>query len=296
MTEKRGNWGRWGTDDERGTLNLITPDVVRSAADTVRTGKVYPLSIPIQRTGTPAPEYRGTAQRLTLTNCSDEYMSRAAGGDPGVGANEDVFIFPAHTATHLDALAHVYADEQLYNGFRADEMSVYSGAPHCGIDKVGAIAGRGVLLDVAAAAGVPQIDDTHIITPDDLTAALDRQGTELRAGDLVLIRTGWMEAFLRGEREFAPQPGIGLAAAEFLASHDVGLVGADNSAVEAMPFDQGVYIGSHIILLVNSGIHLLENLHLAELAADGCTEFLLTIAPLRVTGATGSPVTPIAIA
>jgi kynurenine formamidase len=230
-----------------------------------------------------------------LTNRDDEHLSAANGGAPGVGANEDVFIFAAHTATHLDALGHVYADNRLYNGFPHDEVTPYDGAPHCGIDKIGAVAGRGILIDVAGFHGVSELAPGYVITEADLTDALAHQGTVLKPGDLVLIRTGWMEAFMAGAAALTPQPGIGIEAAHFLVGQDVALVGADNGAVEAMPFDQGLYLGVHILMLVQHGVHLLENLSLSELAADNCYEFLLNIGPLNVTGATGSPVTPIAI-
>lgn len=295
MSTRRSNWGRWGAADERGALNLLTPERVLAALRLPRTGKTYGLSIPIQRTGVPNLEYRGTPQRLTLTNHSDEAMARANGGAPGVGANEDQLILPSHTSTHMDALCHVYADGKIYNGFPADEMTPYAGAARCAIDQVGGIAGRGVLIDVAAAQGVDLLPPGYVITAADLRAALDVQGVELHTGDLVLIRTGWLEDFLEHQGDLMPQPGLGLDAATFLAEHDVALVGSDNAAVESIPFDQDVYLGGHIVLLVENGIHLVENLHLRELAADRCYEFLLTIGALRITGATASPVTPVAI-
>ena len=295
MSETGSNWGRWGAEDERGALNLITPETVREAAHACRTGKVYPLSIPIQRTGIPNFEYRGTPQRLTLTNRDDEHLSRENGGVPGLGANEDMFIFAAHTATHIDALGHVYSDNKLYNGFPHDEVSPYDGAPHCGIDKIGAVAGRGVLLDVATALGVSALEPGHIISREELTQTIAAQESELKPGDLVLIRTGWMEAFMAGGEDLLPQPGIGIDPARFLVENDVAIIGADNSAVEAMPFDQDTYLGVHIVTLVQHGVHLVENLDLSDLAADRCYEFLLNIGPLKVTGATGSPITPVAI-
>jgi kynurenine formamidase len=290
------NWGRWGADDERGALNLLTPDVVAEAARVPHTGKVYSLGLPIQRSGIPNFDYRGIPQRLTLVNHADEQMSHSMGGPPGVGSNEDMFVMAAHTATHLDALGHCYADYRLYNGFPHDEVTPYTGAPRCSIDKVGAIVGRGVLLDVASAMGVDQLDPGYVVTPADLEQTLEAQGSSLRQGDLVLIRTGWLDAFMRDpETPLHPQPGLGMDAADFLVRYDPAVVGADNGAVETMPFDQDVFMGVHLILLVRNGIHLVENVVLGELAADRCHEFLLTIAPLRVTGATGCPVTPVAL-
>jgi len=295
MTEAPNQWGRWGAEDERGALNLLTPEVVASALRAPRTGRAYALGIPIQRTGIPNFEYRGIPQRLTLANHADEQQSRANGGVAGVGANEDMLVMASHTATHLDALCHVYADHAIYNGFAHDAVTPYTGAPRCSIDKVGAIAGRGVLIDVAAQQGVNVLEPGYIITPDDLRASLDAQGIALRPGDLVLVRTGWVDSFMAGHQQLRMQPGIGLDAAIYLAEQDVAMIGADNSAVEAMPFDRDVYLVAHIELLVRRGIHLLENLTLAELSADRCYEFLLCIGALKITGATGSPVNPIAI-
>ncbi|MDS1116554.1 cyclase family protein [Gordonia westfalica] len=295
MSTRTTNWGRWGEADELGALNLLTPERVLSALRLPKTGKTYSLSIPIQRSGVPNLEYRGIPQRLTLTNHQDEAMARANGGAPGVGANEDQLVMPSHTSTHMDALCHVYADNKIYNGYPADEVTPYSGAAKCSIDKVGGIAGRGVLIDVAAAKGVDLLEPGYVISVADLQEALDVQGVELQTGDLVLIRTGWLEDYLANQGEMMPQPGIGLEAAAFLAEKDVALVGSDNAAIEPIPFDQNVYLGGHIILLVEHGIYLVENMNLAELAADKCYEFLLTIGALKITGGTASPVTPVAV-
>ncbi|MGW0022858.1 cyclase family protein [Rhodococcus sp. NPDC003383] len=295
LSTRKSNWGRWGEADELGALNHLTPERVLSALRLPKTGKTYSLSIPIQRSGVPNLEYRGIPQRLTLTNHQDEAMALANGGVPGVGANEDQLVMPSHTSTHMDALCHVYADNKIYNGYPADQVTPYSGAAKCSIDKVGGIAGRGVLIDVAASKGVDLLEPGYVITVADLQKALDEQGVELQTGDLVLIRTGWLEDYLTNQGEMMPQPGIGLEAAAFLAEKDVALVGSDNAAIEPIPFDQNVYLGGHIILLVEHGIYLVENMNLAELAADKCYEFLLTIGALKITGGTASPVTPVAV-
>ncbi|WP_241383880.1 cyclase family protein [Rhodococcus sp. CH91] len=295
LSTRKSNWGRWGEADELGALNLLTPERVLAALRLPKTGKTYSLSIPIQRSGVPNLEYRGIPQRLTLTNHQDEAMARANGGAPGVGANEDQLVMPSHTSTHMDALCHVYADNKIYNGYPADQVTPYSGAAKCSIDKVGGIAGRGVLIDVAASKGVDLLEPGYVITVADLQKALDDQGVELQTGDLVLIRTGWLEDYLAEQGDMMPQPGIGLEAAAFLAEKDVALVGSDNAAIEPIPFDRNVYLGGHIILLVEHGIYLVENMNLAELAADRCYEFLLTIGALKITGATASPVTPVAV-
>jgi kynurenine formamidase len=291
-----GNWGRWGEEDERGALNLLTPETVIEALRTPRAGKLYTLGLPIQRTGVPNVEYRGIPQRLTLNNRDDEAMFAEFGGTPGTGTNEDVLMMASHTVTHMDALCHIYHEGNVYNGFSNGEMKPYSGSGRCGIENAGGVVARGVLIDVAAHKGVDWLEEGYVVTVEDVVGALAAQGTELRAGDAALVRTGWVESFFAAEGEMSlVQPGIGLGVANYLADRDVVIVGADNTAVEAQPFDQDEFLGCHVELLVRRGIHLIEHLKLDELSADGCHEFLFCVSPLLVTGATASPVSPIAI-
>jgi kynurenine formamidase len=294
----RTNWGRWGDDDERGALNLITPETVLEAVRSVRTGKVYSLALPIQREGVPILDYRGAPQRLTLMNQADPGMFSAFGAPPDVGANEDVLVMASHSITHMDALCHVFAGGHLYNGHPADSFRTHTGAPVCGIDKVGAVAGRAVVLDLPGHFGVEWLEHGYTITGDDLEACAARQGVEVRPGDILLVRTGYVDFFatLAGATPPFQQAGIGYDAVEFVADHDVAVVGSDNSAVEVIPFDRGVFLGIHIELLVKLGVHLIEHLRLTELALDGVGECLFVAGPLRITGGTGSPVNPVAIA
>lgn len=298
LSEGKTNWGRWGAEDERGALNLLTPEVVLAATKVCKTGKVYNLGLPIQAHGSgPVFDYRGTPQRLTLTNTGDPGSFVDFGAGPDVGANEDVLVFASHTLTHMDALSHVFAEGQLYNGFSTDTVRTNLGAGRCGIDKVGGIAGRAVHLDLPRFRGVDWLEPGYPITGDDLESCASAQGTEIRAGDILLVRTGFLEYWHSiGEPETAGQAGVGFAAVDFIHDHDISVVGADNSAIEPIPFDRDIFLGIHLELLVKRGIHLLEHLNLPALAADQVTECLLIVAPLNVTGAFGSPINPIAIA
>jgi kynurenine formamidase len=292
-----GNWGRFGVDDERGTLNFLTPEVVLEATRVCRTGKVYNLGLPVQRRDGPVYEHRGAPQRLTLSSQTDRDMYVAFGAEAGVGANEDVLVIPTHNGTHMDALCHVFADEQFYNGYDAGEFASASGAPRCGVEKSGGFAGRAVLLDVARHQGVEWLPPGHKISADDLEACRAAQDVELRRGDVLLVRTGWLDLFPTlkpGEATAVGEPGLDASTVAFVRDHDLAAVGADNGAVECIPFD-GQFLVVHIELLVKSGVTLLEHLRLSPMAADGCHEALLVVAPLLVTGATGSPVNPIAI-
>lgn len=294
MSEK-GNWGRWGADDERGALNLLTEEMVKSAASCVKTGRAYSLGIPIQQQGVPLIDYRGTPLRLTLEDLTDEGSFAMYGCAPGTGAHEDVMIFASHTTSHMDALIHVYEDFHHYNGVHASAMKALAGATRLGIDKVGGFAARAVLLDmVAHFGGGDWVEPGRAISAGDLQAAASAQGVEVRAGDVVLVRTGYLQMWWaqNGEVGF-DQPGLSIDAGKWLAAKDVVAVGSDNAAVEVIPFDGGDFLAVHKVLLVQHGVYLLEFLDLSAPAADRCYEGLLTVAPLKVTGATGSPINPI---
>jgi kynurenine formamidase len=296
-SEQVGNWGRWGSEDERGTLNLLTDDVVLRATRVCKTGKVYRLGLPIQREGVPVFPYRGAPQRLTLTSQTDSLM-QSYGAAEGVGANEDVLIVASHSITHMDALCHVFADRKHYNGFSADSFETYTGAPRCGIEKTNSFAGRAVLLDLPGHLGVDWLTPGQPIGSADLEACRASQGVEVGAGDILLVRTGWLDLFASLEPGQEPpyeQPGLNLDSVAFVRDHDVAAVGADNAAIECIPFDDNVFLAVHIELLVKLGIPLLEHLSLTALAKDRCYESLLCVSPLAFTGAAGSPINPIAI-
>jgi kynurenine formamidase len=288
------NWGRWGDDDERGALNLVTPESVRTAAAAVTTGKAYSLGIPIQATGVPLLDHRGAPRRLTLFNESDDGFFAFAGAAPGTGSHEDVLVLPSHTTSHMDALCHAYSDHRHYNGVAASEMKTHTGAARLGIEKVGAIAARGVLLDLPKVHGADWLEPGTVITPADLETCADREGVTIEPGDVVLVRTGYLDFWFANQPDVGwMQPGLGLEAARWLADRDVVAVASDNAAVEAIPFDGNEYLAVHTELLVRRGIYLIEFLNLAELAADECYTGLFAVGPLKVTGATGSPVNPV---
>ncbi|MFM8862104.1 MAG: cyclase family protein [Acidimicrobiia bacterium] len=295
------NWGRWGAEDERGALNHLTPEVIKAAAASITTGRVYSLGIPIQGQGVPLLDYRGVPMRLTLQDGTDDGMYASYGAQPGTGAHEDVLVMASHTTSHMDALIHVYEDHKHYNGVPFSEMRALGGAAKLGIEKVGGFAARGVLLDMVAHMGADGwLTPGTMLTAADLQACAAAQGTEVRAGDVVLIRTGhldmWWDNHAKGEPEGFAQAGIGSDAAEWLASIDVTAVGSDNAAVEVIPFDNNDFLIVHKILLVQAGIYMLEHLDLRAAAADGSYEGIIAVAPLKVTGATGSPINPIFIA
>lgn len=298
QTNTGSNWGRWGDDDQRGALNNLKPEHVQRAAGAVRTGRTYSLGLPIQGDGVPLLAHRSKPMRLTSLDVTDGESQASYGASKGTGFHEDVMIFASHTTTHMDALVHVYEDHRSYNGVPSDAMHAGGGATRLGIEHVGGFAARAVLLDMVRHFGATGwVEPGRIITGDELAAAADAQGTEVGPGDVVLIYTGYLDQWYAQRPKVEPgQAGIGYDAAEWLAARDVVAVGSDNSAVEAVPFDRGEFLGIHKVLLVHYGIYLLEYVDLRQPAADGVTEGLITIAPLKVTGATGSPLNPVLIA
>lgn len=297
-TAARPTEQRWGADDERGALNLLDPETVLAATRVCTTGVVYNLGLPVQRYGVPVFDYRGAPQRLTLTGAGELGAFKDYGAPDDLGANEDTLVIPAHNGTHMDALSHVFADGKMYNGYDAKTFTASQGAAHCGIEKTGGFAARAVLLDVAAHQGVDWLEPGTNISGDDLEACRAAQGSEIRRGDIVLIRTGWLELFAAlppGEPAPFAQPGIGRSTVPFFDDWDVAAVGADNAAIECIPFDDNEFLAVHVELLVKRGITLIEHLVLSKMAADRCHEALFVAAPMLVTGASGSPLNPIAI-
>jgi kynurenine formamidase len=296
------NWGRWGDDDQRGALNLITPEAVRAAAQRRVTGKVYSLAIQLSQASVPAVHDRPAPQRYTLSTIAD--IGRVPPffeiGE-GVGANEDVLVMPSHIGTHMDALSHVVSDAKMYNGFPADSFTPRGGAARCGIENTGSFAGPAKLLDVSSYVATHVSADGlvpgQIIDAALLEACRASQGISIDSGDILLVRTGWIE---HRNQHLAPdqawlQPGLGLDSVAFIRDHNISVVGTDNSAVESIPFDQNRFLCVHIELLQQLGVTLIEHLWLADLAADACYDVLLAVGGLLVTGASGSPVNPIAI-
>jgi kynurenine formamidase len=218
--------------------------------------------------------------------------------DGGSAANE-LMVMGGHTGTHLDGLAHVSQDGRLHGDHDAAALTSDGGFAMLGVETVAPIICRGVLLDVAAVRGVDVLPPAEEVTVDDLERAAARTGTRLRSGDAILIRTGWAAHWSRAS-EFLGQeagaPGPGEAGAGWLAHHRPRVVGGETVALEVIPPGTGhASLPAHRILLVEHGIHILEALDLSSLAEARAYQSLFVCLPLRVRGATGSPVRPIAL-
>lgn len=290
----REAWGQWGDKDEIGALNLVTPNQVVLAASLVRQGRVIALAQPLSK-DTAVPSLRPRFQHF-MTRDGGDY----AGGAPAKGGfqfADDSVVMPLHIGTHLDALCHVWCEDQLYNGHPGTGTTSTAGAKKCGIEKLPPIVTRGLLLDIVALHGGP-LAPGQSIGRAELMRAAERAEVTLRAGDAVLIRTGWLEAQTGVPSravDFNIEQGIDVEAGLWLAESGVAMVGADNFAIEAMPFPAGTIFPVHQRLIRDFGITLLEGLVLETLAMIGVAEFLFMAAPLPIVGGTGSPVTPLAI-
>ena len=291
------NWNRWGAQDEAGAANLLTPaHVLQALRSSAASGRVYPLAQALQMAGVPKSD-TGVAVHL-LARDGGDYATGAAepvGGHQAV-AMDYLFMRLHGTATHIDALGHVWSGDHLYNG-HPSSSSTSAGLRRCGIDKLPGIVTRGVLLDLARAAGRDHLEPAHEVTVAELEKCAAGQGTELKAGDAVLMRTGWPAVYQTDPELYVWEfPGIGLSAARWLAAQDVVLVGADTLGVEVRTRARAWELPVHLCLLHEHGIYMLEMLDLERLAADAVHSFLFVAAPLPLTGGTGSPVNPLAIA
>jgi len=280
---------KWGAGDQRGSGNHMKPDNVLRAARLIKTGEVFELG-------------RVLSESMPLSaGRRFEIFTKRTRNDPGTnrrGSNEELVVAEiGQVGTQFDTFSHQMIGSSMYNCFTLEETASRTGFNKLGVDQVGALMTRGVVLDVAALKGVPMLAETYQISPQDLQQAAAAQKLTLQPGDAILIHTGWGTLWGKDNARYQRSgPGIGTAAAEWLARQDPMLVGADNPAVEITPNPDPQLAGPvHQILLVVNGIHLLENLKLDELAARRAYEFALIVEPLKIQGGTGSTVAPIAV-
>ncbi len=254
--------------------------------------RVYDLSRPYQIGMPQSPNHPAYWHSLPRRH-GDHYRA------DGSSAANDVITLGTHVGTHIDALAHVSHDDRLYGGVDAKEAQTGGRFSTHGVDTVPPLLGRGVLLDVPGALGLDACDPGYEITPDDLDATVERQGTAPAPGDVVLVRSGWGRRWDEGEAYVGREtgvPGVSEAGARWLAERAPAAVGADTIAFERLEAGKGhALLPAHRVLLVEHGINIIETMALEEVAADRVHEFTLIAAPLPLVGATGAPVRPLAV-
>ena len=280
---------KWGAGDERGAANHMKPQTVLNALQLTKTGEIIELGHKLSG-----------SMPLSATRRFDVHTKRTFMNPRSNqrGSNEEVITTEiGQVGTQLDGFTHQTHGNSLYNCFKVDEIATRSGFKKLGIDKVGSIITRGVLIDVAGAKGVDMLDDTYEITVEDLDAALKKQNLTLQPGDAILVHTGRGKLWGKDNARYNKSaPGIGVKAAEWLIAKDPILLGSDTFPVEVFPTpDPNVSLPVHQIALVVNGVFLLENLKLDELAVKNVGEFAFVMQPLKIEGGTGSTVAPVAV-
>jgi len=303
------NWGKWGPKDQLGAWNYITPEKTAAAAKLVKKGKIFNLALDLKPN---QPGWSGRWFRHTF-----DYILPALDPKGGVGFADDAITMHQQYSTQWDGFPHSFYNGKMYNGYDAATKVTALGAAECSIhhwaDK---IATRGVLLDIAKYKGVANLEKGYVITPEDLDGCAKAQKIEVKSGDIICIRTGWMNVMrkwtwpMRGNEPYEKgEPGIGIRACKWIKDKQISAVAVDNLAVEAIPFDpEGVKLVCdvgfkgfpvHVELLVHQGVSLGEIWDFEGLAkdcsADGVYEFMLIAPPLRIVGGVGSPLSPLAI-
>ena len=302
--ERLSNWGRWGSDDELGTLNNVSAQDIVNAGRLIRKGKSFSLALPFDN--------KGPQRGLWGNRFNPIHTMLATGVDAVAGRQEEVGIryaddmvtMPLQCGTQWDALGHIFVGEKMWNGYDA-RLVDSNGAAKNGIEKTRAsMVGRGVLLDIARYKKVKSLKDGYGIGIDDLEKCAAKQKVEIRRGDFVIVRTGQMERCLAsgewGGYAGGDAPGLRFETADWIRRTDIAAICADTWGCEVRPNETADAMQPwHWVVIPMIGISMGEIFYVKELAEDcakdGVYEFLFCAPPLPITGAVGSPVNPIAI-
>ena len=291
----------FGPDDECGMLNLMDAESRRAALREADAGRPFDLAVdffvgmPVW-TAVGDPTFQMWMSHTPAGNTIDNPIGVSPEQNDLVSYSGDCIAMYTHCGTHVDTFTHFGYHGKIWNGFSAEKDLGSRNWHRAGADKQPPVLARGILIDVAGAKGLTMLPDEYAISGRDLLEALKRQRTELRPGDVVLIRTGRMTVWPDQERFVPNAPGINREAAEFLAKGGAILVGSDSAGVEQGPSqDPENWMPVHCYLLAEAGIPLLEMANLEELAAEQVYEFAFLGSCLKIRGATGSPIRPIAL-
>ena len=303
------NWGKWGPDDEIGTLNYTSPEDIIAAARLVKKGKVISLALNFDHTGPQGAKSKYPSMGRTnpihtmLRTGTDAYSGVL--DSRGIRAADDMVTMPLQCGTQWDGLGHVFYENYMWNGYDCREVTS-AGAQKCGIEKTkNKMVGRGVLLDVARFKGLDSLEDGYGITGEDLDKTAQKQGVELMPGDYIVVRTGHMERCLAaGNWDGYPggdAPGLAFESLEWVQRTQLAALATDTWGAEVRPNDTepGINQPWHWITIPIMGMTMGEIFNVKELAddcaQDGAYEYLFVAPALPITGAVGSPVNPLAI-
>lgn len=297
------NWGRWGADDELGTLNHITPAKIVASAGLVRQGKVFSLELPLDTHGPQTGAFGRVNAVHQMVATGTDHVEGAQDWPLGWGVADDTLFLFLQGGTQWDALAHIFHNGKMYNGYDARLVSS-RGASKNGIENPKTVVSRGVLLDIPRVLGIDHLEPGFAIDADLLDQACAFHGVTVGTGDIVLIRTGDMarrrtlphwDSYAAGD-----SPGLSLLSAPWLAEREIAAIATDTWGAEVRPNEiEGSFQPLHLVMIVNMGLFVGEIWYLDELAddcaADGIYEFQLVAPPLVIPGAVGSPLNPQAI-
>jgi kynurenine formamidase len=287
--EKERCPSRWGAEDQRGSANWITAQSILKATRLVKTGELFELGAAL--TSDPKESFINEGRQYNI------YTKPSLAKPNTRTENEEIITTElGQIGTQIDALAHQMWNDSFYNCFKQADIATRTGFRKLGVENFGSLISRAVLIDVAAYKGVDMLPAGYVITPEDLQRSLERQNTKLEKGDAVLINTGFGKLLGKDNVKYGKDsPGIGLAAGRWLVTQDPMLIGADNCCVEVRPSEPGMSLPVHSLMLIQNGIILLENLLLDKMASAQAYETMFVVQPLKLKGATGSNVAPVAI-
>lgn len=291
-----------GRDSESGELGVVNEqraDGVLEAVHIVSRGEIYDLD-PGRWSGMPHSSNHPPFVITTYRTPSGLAHSGGLGGTESTAYTTELMIGTAHTGTHIDALAHVScgAPAEYHGGYTEQDILSDFGPTRADAATIPPIVCRGVLADVAGIRGVDVLPADHEISAAELEEALAVHDEAIQPGDAVLIRTGYMRHWITASPavlETHARPGIGADAARFIGNRGACVAGADTEAIEIIPSNDPLVLPAHVELIQRRGVHIVENVYLEDLARDGVGAFLFVCLPLRILGATGSMVRPIAV-
>jgi kynurenine formamidase len=280
---------KWGKDDQRGTANMMTAQSVAQAAKLIKTGEVFELGALL------SPD---TRESFINEGRQFNIYTKVSPPIPNARQVQEELVVTelGQIGTQIDAFSHQMWGDSFYNCFKLGEIGSRNGFKKLGVEHIGSLFTRGVLIDVAGLKGVDMLPTSYMITPADLQQALAKSGQKLMPGDTVVIRTGWSKLMGKDNQRYGREnAGLGIAAAQWLVTQNPLMVAADNCCIEVRPSEPGHSLPVHAMMIIQHGIYLLENLELEKLAAAGATEFAFIVQPLKIKGGTGSAVAPIAV-
>lgn len=303
--KKLSNWGRWGDEDQIGTLNHTTPEDIVAAGRLIRRGQVFAMGLPLDSQGPQSGLFGGRWNPIhTMLATGTDAVAGRFDTTNKLRFADDAINMPVQAATHWDSLGHIFLDDKMYGG--RDARRVDGGGVHeLGIEHTRArMVGRGVLLDVARHKGVESLDDGYGISNDELDATARAQGVEIGKGDFVIVRTGQMERCQKAKSwgSFAggDAPGVRFENCYWCQDKQIAAICSDTWGVEVRPNETTeVQQPWHWVVIPALGLTMGEMFVLGELAADCAADkvydFFFCGPPLVITGGTGSPINPLAI-